>query len=104
MKNLPVQEQVLVGAMEYEFDAAGLLNDGDSIASVTWTMPTELDLVNDVVDGTKVRGFIEANGTAKLYSSYWVTFAINTVGNPTPVSPTLSFEIKIVKRINVMVV
>jgi len=103
MRSLPVQDQLLTGTIEYEFDVASLLNVGDAIANAAWVMPAELTLVSSMVDGTKVRGFIKASGTAKLYEKYPVSFVVNTVGNPTPVSPSLSFEIKMVNRISVIV-
>ncbi len=106
MRTLPAQQQTLESTIEYEFDVASLLNDSDSIASVNWDLPSELTLVNSLVSGTKVRAFIaaEAVNDAKIYASYWVGFMVNSVGSPTPVSPELSFEVKIVKRIKVAVI
>lgn len=103
-KRLPPQEQTLTGTFEYEFTLDSLLNAGDSIASVDWEIPTGLTLINSIVNGTTVTAFIAGDVGATLYQSYWVGFTINSVGNPTPVSPTLSFEITLVKRILVKVI
>lgn len=105
MQKLPDQAQLLTGIVEYEFDVAKLLNVGDSISSVVWTVPSQLTLENSVFTGTVIKGFISANVPegAELYKSYWVSFTINTAGNPTPVSPELSFEIVLVKRIRVLI-
>jgi len=104
MRRLPAQEQTAEGTIEYEFDIAKLLGAGDAIASVNWVLPSQLTLVNSMVQGTLVRGFIAAGPTAKLYESYWVEFTVNSVGDPTPVNPTMSFEISIVKRITLKVI
>lgn len=103
MRKLPTQEQTLVGTIEYEFDVAKLLSPTDTIASISWDLPPQLELVNSVIDGTKAIAFIRASGTAELYKKYWVSFTINSVGAPTPVSPVLSFAIAIVQRVSVEV-
>ena len=103
MKPIPIQEQVIGSVIEYEFDVAGLLAATDTVSNVSWDVPVQLAIKESLIVGTKVSAKIEVLLTATVNATYWVTFTV--VGSEAvPVTPTLSFPVRSVTKLPVMVI
>lgn len=102
MREISEQPQTLAETIEYSFDVAKLLRNGDTIDSCIWTAQSGLNVESSTIEGTTVRGVISA-ASATLFEKYLVTFKITSVGNPTPTTQELSFIITIVKYNKVQV-